>query len=45
MRNLGFEINIKNLFFGNAFFENEKNSKMFLIIQKYLYILSPSRFI
>jgi hypothetical protein len=27
MRNLGFDIDIENILFGNASFENDKNSK------------------
>jgi hypothetical protein len=29
MRNLGFEIDIENILFGNASFENDKNSELF----------------
>jgi len=43
MRNLGFEINIENIFFGNATFENDKNYKLFLFVQKY--ILNSKRFV
>jgi len=28
MRNLGFEIDIENILFGNASFENDKNSEL-----------------
>jgi hypothetical protein len=31
MRNLGFEIDIENILFGNASFENDKNSELFLL--------------
>jgi hypothetical protein len=36
MSNLGFDINIENILFGNASFENYKNSKLFLLVQKYI---------
>jgi hypothetical protein len=36
MRNLGFYIGIENILFGNASFENDKNSKLFLFVQKYI---------
>ena len=36
MSNLGFDINIENILFGNASFENDKNSKLFLLVQKYI---------
>jgi hypothetical protein len=29
MSNLGFDISIENILFGNASFENDKNSKLF----------------
>ena len=32
MRNLCFEIDIGNILFGNASFENDKNSELFLIL-------------
>jgi hypothetical protein len=34
MSNLGFDINIENILFGNASFENEKNSKTVLARSK-----------
>jgi hypothetical protein len=43
MRNLGFEIDIENTLFGNASFENDKNCKLFLLVQKY--ILISNRFV
>ena len=33
MRNFGFEIDIKYILFGSASFENDKNSKLFLLVQ------------
>ena len=36
MRNLGFEIEIENILFGNASFVNNKNSKLFMLVQKYI---------
>ena len=36
MSNLGFDIGIENIIFGNASFENDKNSKLFLLVQKYI---------
>ena len=36
MSNLRFDINIENILFGNASFENDKNSKLFLLVQKYI---------
>jgi hypothetical protein len=36
MSNLGFDIGIENILFGNASFENDKNSKLFLLVQKYI---------
>ena len=38
MSNLGFDISIENILFGNASFENDKNSKLFLLVQKYIVI-------
>jgi hypothetical protein len=35
MSNLGFDISIENILFGNASFENERNSKLFFLVQKY----------
>ena len=32
MSNLGFEIDIKNTLFRNVSFENDKNSKLFLLL-------------
>jgi hypothetical protein len=43
MSNLGFDINIENILFGNASFENDKNSKLFLLVQKY--IVNSKRFV
>ena len=43
MSNLGFDINIENILFGNASFENGKNSKLFLLVQKY--IVNSKRFV
>jgi hypothetical protein len=43
MRNLGFEIDIENILFGNASFEHDKKSKLFLLVQKY--ILNSKRFV
>jgi hypothetical protein len=43
MWNLGFDIGIENILFGNASFENDKNSKLFLLVQKY--ILNSKRFV
>jgi hypothetical protein len=43
MRNLGFDIGIKNILFGNASFEKDKNSQLFLLVQKY--ILNSKRFV
>jgi hypothetical protein len=31
MSNLGFDISIENIVFGNPSFENDKNSKLFLL--------------
>ena len=36
MSNLGFDIGIVNTLFGNASFENDKNSKLCLLVQKYI---------
>ena len=36
MRNLGFQIDIENILFGNASFENDRSTKLFLLIQKYI---------
>jgi hypothetical protein len=43
MSNLGFDISIENILFGNASFENDKNSKLFLLVQKY--IVNSKRFV
>jgi hypothetical protein len=48
MSNLGFDIDIENILFGNASFgnasfENDKNSKLFLLVQKY--IVNSKRFV
>jgi hypothetical protein len=43
MSNLGFDIGIENILFGNSSFENAKNSKLFLLVQKY--ILNSKRFV
>jgi len=43
MRNLGLEIDIENILFGNASFENDKNSKLFLLDQNS--ILNSKRFV
>ena len=43
MSNLGFDISIENILFGNASFENDKNSKLFLLVQKY--IANSKRFV
>jgi hypothetical protein len=43
MSNLGFDINIENILFGNASFENDKTSKLFLLVQKY--IVNSKRFV
>ena len=43
MSNLGVDINIENILFGNASFENDKNSKLFLLVQKY--IVNSKRFV
>ena len=43
MRNLGFDIGIENILFGNASFEKDKNSELFLLVQKY--ILNSKRFV
>jgi hypothetical protein len=43
MSNLGFDINIENILFGNASFENDKKSKLFLLVQKY--IVNSKRFV
>jgi hypothetical protein len=45
MRNMGFDIGIENilLLFGNASSENVKNSKLSLLVQKY--ILNSKRFV
>ena len=43
MSNLGFDIGIENILFGNASFENDKNSKLFLLVQKY--IVNSKRFV
>jgi len=40
---LGFEIDIENILFGNASFENDKNSELFLLVQKYIF--SSKRFV
>ena len=36
LSNLGFDIGIDKILFGNASFENDKNSKLFLFVQKYI---------
>ena len=36
MRNLGFDLDIEYILFGNASFKNDKNSKLFLLVQKYI---------
>jgi hypothetical protein len=43
MSNLGFDISIANILFGNASFENDKNSKLFFLVQKY--IANSKRFV
>jgi hypothetical protein len=43
MSNLGFDIGIENILFGNASFENDKNSKLLLLVQKY--IVNSKRFV
>ena len=43
MSNLGLDISIENILFGNASFENEKNSKLFFLVQKY--IVNSKRFV
>ena len=43
MSNLGFDIGIENIIFGNASFENDKNSTLFLLVQKY--IVNSKRFV
>ena len=43
MSNLGFDIRVENILFGNASFENDKNSKLFLLVQKY--IVNSKRFV
>jgi acyl-ACP thioesterase len=40
---MGFDIGIENILFGNASFENDKNSKLFLLVQKY--IINSKRFV
>ena len=37
MRNLGFEIDIENILFGNPSFENVKTPELFLLVQKYIF--------
>jgi hypothetical protein len=39
MSNLGFDIGIENILFGNASFENDKNSKLFLLVHR-LHVIS-----
>jgi hypothetical protein len=43
IRHLGCDIDIENTLFGNASFENDKNSKLFLLVQKY--IINSKRFV
>ena len=43
MSNLGFDISIANILFGNASFENDKNSNLFFLVQKY--IANSKRFV
>jgi len=43
MSNLGFDISIEHILFGNASFENDKTSKLFLFVQKY--IVNSKRFV
>ena len=43
MSNLGFDIDIENILFENASFENDKNSKLFLLVHKY--IVNSKRFV
>ena len=43
MSNLRFDISIENILFGNASFENDKNSKLFLLFQQY--IVNSKRFV
>jgi hypothetical protein len=43
MSNLDFDISIENILFGNSSFENDKNSKLFLLVPKY--IINCKRFV
>ena len=44
MRNVCCEIDIENILFGNASFENDKNSELFLILSCiYIYMLNIHR--
>jgi hypothetical protein len=43
MSNLGFDIVIENTLFGNASFENDKNSKLFFLVQNTLLTSGRSR--
>ena len=43
MSNLGFDIGIENILFGNASFDNDNNSKLFLLVQNY--IVNSKRFV
>ena len=43
MSNLGFDIGTENILFGNASCENDKYSKLFLLVQKY--IVNSKRFV